>query len=93
MVYVMSGEVTVVAEGQTQRLRAPEAVGIRADAAGGELRIEPTSSAHVLVLSGEDPREPIAVYGPFIMNSQAEIARAYERYRAGQMGRLTPAPA
>ena len=47
----------------------------------------------MLVLSGQDPHEPIAVYGPFIMNSRMEVAQAYERYRTGEMGRLAHAPA
>ena len=39
-------------------------------------------------LSGEDPNEPVVAYGPFIMNTQEEIAEAFDRYRAGKMGRL-----
>jgi redox-sensitive bicupin YhaK (pirin superfamily) len=40
------------------------------------------------LLSGEDPNEPVVAYGPFIMNTQEEIAEAFDRYRAGKMGRL-----
>jgi quercetin 2,3-dioxygenase len=38
--------------------------------------------------SGEDPNESVAAYGPFIMNTQEELAEVFERYRAGKMGRL-----
>jgi hypothetical protein len=31
---------------------------------------------------------PVVAYGPFIMNTQEEIAEAFDRYRAGKMGRL-----
>jgi redox-sensitive bicupin YhaK (pirin superfamily) len=64
-----------------------QSVSVRADT-GGTLQLTGKSPAHVLVLSGTDPREPIAVYGPFIMNDQTQLASAFERYRSGAMGRL-----
>ncbi|AUZ62242.1 hypothetical protein PRJ_5684 (plasmid) [Pseudomonas sp. XWY-1] len=33
--------------------------------------------------------EPVAVYGPFIMNDQSGLQAAYSRYVAGEMGRLS----
>lgn len=90
MLYVLSGAIAITADGQTQRLAKGDAIGIRGEAGAGELRIDPVSPAHLLVLSGQDPQEPVAVYGPFIMNTQIELDEAYERYRAGRMGRLAP---
>jgi hypothetical protein len=91
MVYVLSGAVTISAGDGEQLLGEHEAVGIRADFLAGDLRIEPKDSTHLLLLSGQDSREPVAVYGPFIMNTRDELAHAYERYRIGQMGRLAQA--
>lgn len=93
LVYVLAGDVRVTTAGESRRLGAHQAVGIRGqeddgELRGGELRFDPTTPSHVLVLSGRDPREPVAVYGPFIMNTRSELEQAYERYRDGLMGRL-----
>jgi len=40
------------------------------------------------MLSGKPINEPLATYGPFVMNSQREIMDALEDYQSGKMGRL-----
>lgn len=43
----------------------------------------------LLVLSGEPIDEPIVGYGPFVMNSEAEIRQAVEDYNSGRFGQMT----
>ncbi|MGD0647620.1 MAG: pirin family protein [Acidobacteriaceae bacterium] len=55
---------------------------------GETVHLEAKAQSLVLVLSGEPINEPVASYGPFVMNTQAEIRQAAEDYRAGKMGRV-----
>ena len=59
---------------------------------GDEVRIENPSAAEttldVLLIAGVPLHEPIARYGPFVMNTEAEIHQAFEDYRRGRMGAI-----
>ena len=59
---------------------------------GGEVRIENPSDAkttlEVLLIAGVPLNEPVARYGPFVMNTQAEIYQAIEDYQQGRMGAI-----
>lgn len=55
---------------------------------GETVFLEAKVQSLVLVLSGEPINEPVASYGPFVMNTQAELRQAAKDYRAGKMGRV-----
>ncbi len=56
---------------------------------GERVALQAEEDTTILVLGGEPIEEPIARYGPFVMNTQAELAQAVEDYRAGKMGHLS----
>jgi redox-sensitive bicupin YhaK (pirin superfamily) len=49
-----------------------------------------TPSLEVVILGGQPIREPIAWYGPFVMNTKAEVIQAVEDYQAGRFGVVPP---
>ena len=59
---------------------------------GGEVRIEnpadATSTLELLLIGGVPLNEPVARYGPFVMNTEAEIHQAFEDYSRGRMGAI-----
>lgn len=55
---------------------------------GERLQIDAREDATLLVLNGEAIDEPVAAYGPFVMNSKTEITQAIEDYHNGRLGRL-----
>ena len=55
---------------------------------GEEISLKATEDAVLLILSGEPINEPIASYGPFVMNTQEEIYEAVQEFQAGKYGVL-----
>jgi redox-sensitive bicupin YhaK (pirin superfamily) len=58
------------------------------DSKGELLKFEAKQDSVLLALQGEAIDEPVASYGPFVMNTREELAQAVEDYRAGRMGHL-----
>ena len=78
---VLTGHVTVnAAEG------AGEAEVLLLDRKGSSVDIHADGDAMLLVLTGEPIDEPIVGYGPFVMNSEAEIRQAIDDFNSGRIG-------
>jgi quercetin 2,3-dioxygenase len=58
------------------------------DNVGQHICVEARSAAHLLVLSGDPIDEPVVQYGPFVMNTQREIAQAFTDFQSGEFGHL-----
>jgi redox-sensitive bicupin YhaK (pirin superfamily) len=60
--------------------------------AGGSLTLEANRSGplDILLLGGRPIREPVAAYGPFVMNTRDELVAAVEDFQAGRLGTVPP---
>ena len=55
---------------------------------GDGVALEATSAVSLMLLAGEPIGEPIAHYGPFVMNTREEIEQAVLDFQQGRMGQL-----
>ncbi|MYN04636.1 pirin family protein [Pseudoduganella sp. DS3] len=81
-IYVYRGEVVV--DGKAVPAQSMAILANNEGADGVSVKAGPDS--RFILLSGKPLNEPIVQYGPFVMNSQAEIFQAVEDFRAGRLG-------
>ncbi|WP_341267755.1 pirin family protein [Gordonia malaquae] len=92
LVYVLSGRGTVGAErrpvegGQLVVLGAGDRITVSTDAGQDSNR----PALEVLLLGGQPIREPVAQYGPFVMNTRQQVIEAMEDFQAGRLGVVPP---
>ena len=83
-VFVLEGRVSV-----NGAAPAGEAELVVLKRQGSLVILEAGQDSRLLIMSGKPIEEPIARYGPFVMNTKAELVQAVEDYQAGRMGHLS----
>lgn len=87
LVYVFGGSVLVgkeerrIDDGQLARLGSGDSVTL-------SVPKEAKAGARLLLLAGQPINEPVARYGPFVMNTEREILQAISDFRAGRLGEI-----
>jgi quercetin 2,3-dioxygenase len=85
--YVFEGEIEVGADAGAQRVRTHELAVL---GEGEEVRLKGLSAgadgktARAILVAGRPLREPVAKYGPFVMNTQKELQQAFADYQTGK---------
>lgn len=80
---VLEGEIVVNGEGN-----AHEGQLVVLSQKGEALHLAASTNAKVLLMAGEPLQEPIVGYGPFVMNTKAQIAEAVRDFNSGRFGQI-----
>jgi hypothetical protein len=85
-IYLLKGDVMINSE-ERLKLNENQLIEFKQDGEGFSLKGNETSK--LLFISGEPFKEPVATYGPYVMNTQTEILEAMRDYQMGKMGFLS----
>ena len=94
LVYALAGSGTVgpdrrpVHKGQLVVLGPGDVIEATAD--DRQSSAEP--NLELYVMGGQPIREPVAAYGPFVMNTRSELIQAFEDFQAGRLGTIPTDP-
>ena len=81
-IYVYQGELEAGSHGQVVKQR--QMAILANDAAAGGIRVTSDAAARFLLVAGKPLNEPIAQWGPFVMNTRAELEAAADDFRNGR---------
>lgn len=90
LIFVFSGEGTIGADrrpikaGQTIVTTPGDLITLTAN----DAQDVETPTLEVLIMGGRPLREPVVQYGPFVMNTKAEVIEAFEDFQRGRLGRV-----
>jgi len=90
LVYVLSGSGTVGSDARPIRSGqlATHGPGDMLVMTADQVQVSRSPDFDVLILGGRPIREPVAAYGPFVMNTKDELAQAFEDFHAGRLGSI-----
>ena len=84
-IFVVEGELEI-AGNSANRLITKNQLAVLS--AGSQLKISAKIVSRFLLIAGKSFNEPVARYGPFVMNTREEIEQAFRDYRSGQFGSI-----